>query len=125
MKRLVGLFILVPIGIIVVALSVANRQAVTLSIPPQIGDTPLYSFDLPLYALLFATLLVGMLIGSSATWISQGRHRKSAREQKLEATKLSFEAIKLKEKARANGENETSESKALQALGLTSSAHNA
>ena len=118
MKRIITLLLLVPIGIVVIALSVANRQSVTLSIPPQVGDAPLYAFNLPLYVVLFATLFVGLLIGSCATWFSQGRHRKMARENKLEATKLGFEAEKLKEAASSNEDNTSDESKALQALGL-------
>ena len=118
MKRIAGLFILLPIGILIVALAVANRQVVTVSIPPQVGDAPLYSFSLPLFALLFAMLFVGMLIGSFATWITQGKHRKQARIQKVEATKATFEAQKQAERAEAMAESITNEQKALAALGL-------
>ena len=118
MKRIAGLFILLPIGILIVALAVANRQVVTVSIPPQVGDAPLYSFSLPLFALLFAMLFVGMLVGSFATWITQGKHRKQARIQKVEATKATFEAQKQAERADAMAETMTNEQKALGALGL-------
>ena len=119
MKRFAALLIFVPVGIVVVALAVANRQVVSVAIPPQIGDAPLYSFSLPLFALIFATLFVGMVIGSFATWVSQGKHRKEARIQKLEATKQSFEAQKQTELARAKDEKLTDEQKALGALGIT------
>ena len=118
MKRIAGLFVLLPIGILIVALAVANRQVVTVSIPPQVGDAPLYSFSLPLFALLFAVLFVGMMIGSFATWITQGKHRKQARIQKVEATKATFEAKKQAERADAMAETVTNEQKALGALGL-------
>ena len=118
MKRIAALLVFVPIGIIVIALAVANRQVVSVSIPPQIGDAPLYSFSLPLFALLFATLFAGMVIGSFATWISQGKHRKEARIQKLEATKQSFEAQKQAEIVQSIDEKMTEEHKALGALGL-------
>ncbi|MCJ8308381.1 MAG: LapA family protein [Hyphomicrobiales bacterium] len=118
MKRIAGLFILLPIGILIVALAVANRQVVSVSIPPQVGDAPLYSFSLPLFALLFVMLFVGMLIGSFATWITQGKHRKQARIQKIEATKATFEAKKQAERADAMAETMTNEQKALGALGL-------
>lgn len=118
MKRLLALFILVPIGIVVIALAVANRQMVTLSVPPQIGDEPFLSFAIPLYALIFATLIVGMLIGSFATWIKQGRHRKQARAQKVEAVKMAGEAEKQKSRADDLVDEMTSEQKALTALGL-------
>ena len=118
MKRIAALLVFVPIGIIVIALAVANRQVVSVSIPPQIGDAPLYSFSLPLFALLFATLFAGMVIGSFATWISQGKHRKEARIQKLEATKQSFEAQKQAEIVQSIDEKMPEEHKALGALGL-------
>ena len=118
MKRIAGLFILLPIGILIVALAVANRQEVSVSIPPQVGDAPLYSFSLPLFALLFVMLFVGMLIGSFATWITQGKHRKQARIQKVEATKATFEAKRQAERADAMAETMTNEQKALGALGL-------
>ena len=118
MKRIAGLFILLPIGILIVALAVANRQVVTVSIPPQVGDAPLYAFSLPLFALLFAMLFVGMLIGSFATWVTQGKHRKQARLQKVEATKATFEAKKQAERADTMAEALSHEQKALGALGL-------
>lgn len=118
MKKLISLIVLIPIGIVVVALSVANRQTVSLSIPPQVGEAPLYAFNLPLYALIFATLFVGMMLGSCATWFGQGKHRKQAREQKLEATKMTFEAQKQQERADSAVETLSNEQKALSALGL-------
>ncbi|MEL6734488.1 MAG: LapA family protein [Pseudomonadota bacterium] len=99
MKRLTTLLIILPIGIIVVALAVANRQAVSLSMPPYINDEPFFSLTLPLFAVIFISLLVGMVIGSCATWFKQGRFRKAARDRKVEATKNAFEAEKQKTRA--------------------------
>jgi uncharacterized integral membrane protein len=119
MKRLATLLVLVPIAIVVVALAVANRQVVTFSIPPQVGDAPLYSFSLPLFAFLFVALLFGMVLGSFATWVTQAKHRKQARVQKVEATKMTFEAQKQAERADSLVESLTSEQQALGALGIS------
>ena len=118
MKRIASLLILVPVGIVVMALAVANRQAVEVAIPPHIGEAPLLSFSMPLFALLFATLFVGMLMGSFATWVTQGKHRKEARRQKVEATKMTFEAQKLAEQVDVQSQVNSEEQKALGALGL-------
>ena len=118
MTRIAALLVFLPIGIVVIALAVANRQVISVSIPPQIGDAPLYAFSLPLFALLFATLFAGMVIGSFATWVTQGKHRKEARIQKLEANKQSIEAQKQTDLVKATGDNMTEEHKALDALGL-------
>ena len=118
MKRVAAFLILLPIGIIIVSLAVANRQAVVVSIPPQIGDAPFYTFTMPLFALIFGTLIVGLILGGFATWIRQGKHRKRARDQKLKAAKMETEAQKQSQRADALVETLTSEQKALGALGL-------
>lgn len=98
LKRLLTLFVVVPIGIILIVLAVTNRQPVRIDVPPYVGDAPFLSFSIPLFALVFLAVLVGMFLGSFATWLKQGRHRKQAREQKVEATKWHFEADKEKER---------------------------
>ena len=40
---------------------------------------------MPLFFLLFAALALGMVVGSVATWLRQGRYRKVARQRGLEA----------------------------------------
>ena len=100
LKRLVALLIAIPVGILVIAISVANRQPVTLSVPPSTADGPAFaSATLPFFAFLFITLFLGLVLGSMATWFGQSRYRKQAREMKTEATKASFEAQKQKERA--------------------------
>ena len=99
MKRLTTIFILVPVGVIILALAVANRQSITLAVPPQVNGEPLLSVSIPLFAIIFVALLIGMVIGSFATWVKQGRHRKLAQVHKVEATKATFEAQKQKERA--------------------------
>ena len=36
---------------------------------------------MPLFVLLFAALGLGMIVGSLATWLKQGRYRKLARQR--------------------------------------------
>ncbi|MEL6967115.1 MAG: LapA family protein [Pseudomonadota bacterium] len=100
-KRLTTLLVILPIGIIVVALAVANRQPVTLSMPPYINDEPFLSGSLPLFAIIFASVLVGMVIGSCATWFKQGRFRKAAKVKRKEASLNAAEAQKHKDRAEA------------------------
>ncbi|MEM8748696.1 MAG: LapA family protein [Pseudomonadota bacterium] len=98
-KRLVTLLILVPIGVVVIALAVANRQPVDVTLPLEVAGQPMVLFTVPLFVLAFLMVFLGMVIGSTATWFSQGKHRKSARAAKVEATKQGFEAQKHKERA--------------------------
>jgi uncharacterized integral membrane protein len=98
-KRIIALAILVPLGIVLIMLSVANRQAVTLALNPFDPTDALLSVTLPFFVFLFLTLITGMILGSLATWFKQGKHRKQARVQASEAVKWHTEADRQKAKA--------------------------
>lgn len=91
MKRLFNLFFLIPLAIVLILLSVANRQPTTFSLDPLNADTPALAFELPLFVYLFLALILGIFIGSFLTWVSQGKHRKALREKSYEATRLEQE----------------------------------
>lgn len=79
LKKIVTVFILVPLGILLIVLCVTNRQSVSLSFNPfQPADAAL-SLSAPFFVWLFLALFIGLIIGSLATWVSQGRYRKRAR----------------------------------------------
>ncbi|MEL6783257.1 MAG: LapA family protein [Pseudomonadota bacterium] len=119
MKKFLLLLLLVPLGIVILALAVANRQSVPLSLPPELGFAPV---QVPLFALLFVTLLVGMVVGSCATWAKQGKYRKQASQQKTEAKILAHEAQKQKARAEELAAEKSAsadqEQRAFAALGL-------
>jgi len=98
-KRIIALAILVPLGIVLIMLSVANRQAVTLALNPFEPADSVLSVTLPFFVFLFAALIAGMIIGSLATWFKQGKHRKEARVKSREAVKWHTEADREKAKA--------------------------
>ena len=58
----------------------ANRQAVTVSFDPFSSAAPAYAATLPLFAILFAVLILGVLIGGIAAWLRQGKWRRAARK---------------------------------------------
>ncbi|MBO6813578.1 MAG: LapA family protein [Rhizobiaceae bacterium] len=97
MRKFSNLVILLPIAIILVLLSVANRQSVTLSLDPTSLETPAISISLPFFVFLFLAIIAGMLLGSTLTWISQGKHRKALREKSFETTQLKQEKERLDE----------------------------
>jgi uncharacterized integral membrane protein len=99
-KRIVALVILVPLAIVLVMLSVANRTAVTLALNPFQPQDQVLSVTAPFFVFLFAALMFGMIIGSLATWFKQGKHRKRARKEASEAVKWHTEADRQKAKAK-------------------------
>jgi hypothetical protein len=98
MRRFVTLFLVLPLTIVVVVLSVANRAEVTFSFDP-IGTPPEYYLTRPLYFFLFAALALGILFGGIATWIGQKKWRQAARNERANASRLRQELERVREPA--------------------------
>lgn len=87
LKKIASLVILVPLGIVLIVLAVANRQMVTLALNPFRPEDGVLSVSAPFFLFLLLAVLVGMLIGSVVTWIGQGKYRRQARVEAREAIK--------------------------------------
>lgn len=74
--KLRTLLITLPILVVLVALAVANRSPVVLSLDPFGGATPGYAVTMPLFLALFAALLLGILIGGGVAWASGWQRRR-------------------------------------------------
>ena len=88
LNRFILIAVFVPLAIILVALAVANRGSASFTMDPFNPGNPALTWQMPLFVLLFAAVAVGMVIGSLATWIKQGRYRKMARQRNQEAEML-------------------------------------
>ena len=100
-RKLINLIILIPIAIVLIVLSVANRNVVTLALNPFEPGDPVLSASAPFFVFLFLALMIGMVVGSLATWFRQGRYRKKARREAREAVRWHTEADKQRERAEA------------------------
>ncbi len=96
MRALLRLIIMVPAGIILILLALANRKPITLSLDPFGGDTPDLSVSVPLFAVIFLSIIVGVLIGGIALWFGQGRHRRAAKMHRREVERLRRESDTMK-----------------------------
>jgi uncharacterized integral membrane protein len=94
--RFLKALILLPVAILVVLLAVANRAPVTLSLDPFSQDAPEIATQLPLFAVLFAAVAVGVVIGGTATWLAQGKNRRASRQSRREARTLRYETERLR-----------------------------
>lgn len=99
MKRIFYALFLVPIGIVLIVLSVANRQPVTLSLDPFNQANPALAVTWPFFAFLFVAALIEIVLGAAITWFGQGRHRAEARRQKAEAANWRSEAEKQRKRS--------------------------
>ncbi|KAB1073237.1 lipopolysaccharide assembly protein LapA domain-containing protein [Methylobacterium planeticum] len=96
MIRFLKGLVLLPIAILVVLLAVANRDAVRLSFDPFSPEAPVFSLTLPLYAVLFVAVALGVVVGGIGAWLGQGETRRKARERRREIRRLEGETARLK-----------------------------
>lgn len=83
MRRLFRWLIGLPLAILAVVFAVANRQWISVSLDP-VSAVPRASIEMPLWALFFAGVLPGLVIGWLACWLAQGKWRRHAREARRE-----------------------------------------
>ena len=95
LRRIVRLFVVLPAVVVLAAIGVANSQWVRLSLDPFRPDDPALSLELPLYAWLLGALILGVVVGGLATWMTQARWRRSARRGAAEADRWKAEADRL------------------------------
>ena len=96
MLRFLKALVLLPVAILVVLLAVANRAPVTFSLDPFADGVPALALVLPLYAVLFLAVALGIVIGGVAAWGAQGKHRRARRSQGRELARLRSEADRLR-----------------------------
>ena len=94
MRRLVAGLILVPLGVLLVALAVVNRKSVTLGLNPLDAGSG-FGIDAPLFLFLLGAFAFGLVIGGLATWLGQGKWRKTARVEARQATTWRRQADRL------------------------------
>jgi len=89
MRKFFRTVLLVLLAVIIVDFSLANRHFVTVSFDPfASGDS---AFDLPpqrLFVVIIAALILGVLVGGSATWFGQRRWRRAARHHEADAREM-------------------------------------
>ncbi len=96
MLQFLKALLLLPVAIVVVLFAVANRAPVQISFDPFTRPEPLLSITLPLFAVIFAAVALGVVIGGVASWLAQGKHRRAERRFKREARHLRREADRLR-----------------------------
>jgi uncharacterized integral membrane protein len=95
LKRIGWLLLGFPVAVTLIALAIANRHSVPLVLDPFRPEAPAIAVVLPFFAYLFGALLIGVVLGGAATWISQGRWRRAARLRAAETRRWQTEADRL------------------------------
>lgn len=91
-KRIVRFVVVLPLAVILIAFAIANRGMVTISLDPINDAAPMLALDMPIYRLVFLTLIIGVALGGAAAWLAQGKWRKAARKNRDEAARWRYRA---------------------------------
>ena len=88
MRKFFTGLVLIPIGLIFVVFAVANRHAVTVSFDPFNSTDPSLGVRLPLFVVIIAVAILGVVAGGTATWFRQRHWRRAARRHEAEARQM-------------------------------------
>lgn len=74
LAKLLSWLLLAPLALVMIAFAVANRAAVEIRLDPL----PL-TLEAPLFALAYACIFLGLVVGGAAAWLAGRRWRRLAR----------------------------------------------
>ena len=92
--------LLVLLAVIIVSISIANRDLVTVRLLPDalgglIGFNP--SLTLPLFLAILCGIMIGLILGFFWEWMREYKHRRRASTRERELRQLEQEVGQLKE----------------------------
>ena len=98
--RFIRLIFVAFLALVLVAVALANRQVVTLSLFPAnlgefLGGT--WSVAVPLFLVIFVAFALGMLAGLIWEWMREAKIRKTARQRSRKVEQLENEVGQLRE----------------------------
>ena len=104
MRKFFTTLVVIALFVVLVVFAVANRHDVTVSFDPfSSGDPMLSSGPIPLFAVIVASVAVGVVVGGCATWLGQRRWRRAARQHRADAETAKAELANLKANAAQGG----------------------
>ncbi len=106
LKRALWFLLAIPAAILLVSIAVSNRAPVRLVLDPFRPEAPVLSVSLPFYAYLLGALTLGVVLGGVATWLTQGRWRRTARLRTQDAMRWQAEADRLTRERDSNVEKQ-------------------
>jgi hypothetical protein len=91
MKAFLKALALVPVAAVVLGIAYANRHFVRIGFDPFDPGPSQYDVNTPMFVVLFAVLMLGIVVGGAASWRAQGKYRREARLYRAEAERLRAE----------------------------------
>ena len=88
MRKFFTALVVIPLGLIFIVFAVANRHSVTVSFDPFNSTDPSLGVRLPLFLVIIAVAILGVVAGGTATWFRQRHWRRAARRHEAEARQM-------------------------------------
>jgi len=95
-KFFVTWLVVIPLSLIFVVFAVANHHLVTVSFDPFNSTDPSVAIKLPLFVIIIAVAILGVLAGGTASWLRQRHWRRTARQHEAEAAAVRAELANLR-----------------------------
>jgi uncharacterized integral membrane protein len=96
MRKFLSTLVLVLLGLIFIVFAVANRHLVTVSFDPFNSSNPSVGVTLPLFVVIIAVAIAGVVAGGSATWFRQRHWRRAARQHEADARQARAQLAELR-----------------------------
>lgn len=86
MGKFLKTLVIVPLALVLLAFAVANRHLVAVSFNPFDSSDASLALTLPLFIVIIAAAVLGVIAGGIAVWFGQRRWRRAARRYEAEAS---------------------------------------
>lgn len=86
MKRVISWIVMIPFALVVIVFSAVNRELVTINLWPLPHE-----LTVPMFTLILGVFIFGFLMGGVVAWLSAGKSRVTARQQRYRAEKAERE----------------------------------
>ena len=104
LRKILNVLVVLPLAIVFIVFAVANRHLVTLSFDPFDSTDAALGVSLPLFVVIIAFTMLGVLVGGIATWFGQRRWRRAARLNETEARNARVQLAELRGRSQATGQ---------------------
>jgi uncharacterized integral membrane protein len=96
MQKFLTAVVWIPLGAILIVFAIANRHSVTVSLDPFNSTDPSGGVTMPLFAVIIAVAILGVLAGGITTWLRQHHWRRSSRRYQADAIEARAQLVELR-----------------------------
>ncbi len=96
MRKFFTALVLIPLAILFIVFAVANRHLVTVSFDPFNAADPALAIKLPLFVVIIAMAIAGVVAGGAASWLRHRHWRRTSRRHEAEARQARAELADLR-----------------------------